>query len=151
MLHPQHKLDYFRRAGWVPEWIETAEALVRDQFNETYKEQVPDVDDDDDDDTGNLSASESNHPKVRLMPVYVTELIASIGIYKHIRQSPSIQAHFPVRGRRITALSQHTNRKCFATSPLVVRETPCVSSTLPYGVGLSLNPWYVSNPTLHFD
>ena len=37
VLHPQHKLDYFRAAGWPSEWIETAEALARDKFDRTYK------------------------------------------------------------------------------------------------------------------
>ena len=36
MLHPQHKLKYFRKAGWETSWIETAEQLVRDRFDRDY-------------------------------------------------------------------------------------------------------------------
>ncbi|KAG2086661.1 uncharacterized protein F5147DRAFT_558462, partial [Suillus discolor] len=33
VLHPQHKLKYFERAGWERAWIDTAEEIVRDVFN----------------------------------------------------------------------------------------------------------------------
>ena len=36
VLHPQHKLEYFRHAGWTSAWIDTAEALVRDEFERSY-------------------------------------------------------------------------------------------------------------------
>jgi hypothetical protein len=36
VLHPRHKLTYFRNAGWESEWITTAEKLVRDEFNRSY-------------------------------------------------------------------------------------------------------------------
>ena len=36
MLHPRHKLSYFKSAGWTPEWIETAEELVRTVFQGSY-------------------------------------------------------------------------------------------------------------------
>lgn len=36
VLHPRHKLQYFETAGWEREWIETAQALVRDEFDRTY-------------------------------------------------------------------------------------------------------------------
>lgn len=51
MLHPQHKLDYFRRARWLPEWIETAETLVRDEFNNSYKNRAQGGEDEDDENT----------------------------------------------------------------------------------------------------
>jgi hypothetical protein len=37
VLHPRHKLAYFKKAHWEPEWVETAESLVCEVFN-TYKE-----------------------------------------------------------------------------------------------------------------
>jgi hypothetical protein len=37
VLHPRHKLAYFKKARWEHEWVETAESLVREVFN-TYKE-----------------------------------------------------------------------------------------------------------------
>src|ERR1700678_135540 len=36
VLHPCHKLQYFKTAGWEEEWIEAAEEIVRDEFDRTY-------------------------------------------------------------------------------------------------------------------
>jgi hypothetical protein len=38
VLHPHHKLDYFKSAKWDDEWIETAKQIVRDEFERTYKD-----------------------------------------------------------------------------------------------------------------
>ena len=37
VLHPQHKLAYFAKAGWEPDWIATARDIVRAEFDRTYK------------------------------------------------------------------------------------------------------------------
>ena len=37
MLHPQHKLDYFKKAGWEEEWITKAKEIVRTEFERSYK------------------------------------------------------------------------------------------------------------------
>jgi hypothetical protein len=37
VLHPRHKLQYFKQAGWQAEWITTAEALVRNQYTTSYR------------------------------------------------------------------------------------------------------------------
>jgi hypothetical protein len=36
VLHPRHKLEYFKNAGWEEDWIKTAEELVRDEFERSY-------------------------------------------------------------------------------------------------------------------
>lgn len=36
MLHPRHKLQYFKSAGWEEEWVRTAENLVREEFEGKY-------------------------------------------------------------------------------------------------------------------
>ena len=36
VLHPRHKLQYFKTASWEEEWIEAAEEIVRDEFDQTY-------------------------------------------------------------------------------------------------------------------
>jgi hypothetical protein len=36
VLHPRHKLQYFKKAGWQDSWIETAYTIVRDEFYRTY-------------------------------------------------------------------------------------------------------------------
>jgi hypothetical protein len=36
VLHPRHKLQYFKATGWEQEWIDTAEEIVRDEFEKNY-------------------------------------------------------------------------------------------------------------------
>jgi hypothetical protein len=36
VLHPRHKLQYFKNAGWQDEWIERAEEIVRTEFDLSY-------------------------------------------------------------------------------------------------------------------
>jgi hypothetical protein len=36
VLHPTHKLVYFKKAGWEKAWIKTAEELVREEFKDHY-------------------------------------------------------------------------------------------------------------------
>ena len=36
MLHPCHKLQYFVKAGWEPDWIKAAHAIVHEEFDHTY-------------------------------------------------------------------------------------------------------------------
>jgi hypothetical protein len=36
VLHPRHKLHYFKAAGWEQEWIDTAEEIVRNEFKQNY-------------------------------------------------------------------------------------------------------------------
>ena len=39
VLHPRHKLAYFKMAGLEQEWIKTARELVRDAFERSYKQE----------------------------------------------------------------------------------------------------------------
>ena len=34
--NPQHKLSYFKQAGWPADWINTAEDIVRAEFKRSY-------------------------------------------------------------------------------------------------------------------
>ena len=36
MLHPQHKLSYFKQAGWPTKWINAAKGIVRAEFKRSY-------------------------------------------------------------------------------------------------------------------
>ena len=36
VLHPRHKLRYFKKAGWEDDWIDTAQDIVRTEFDQTY-------------------------------------------------------------------------------------------------------------------
>ena len=40
VLHPGLKLEYFRQQKWEPEWIKTAERMVRDEYSRTYEGRV---------------------------------------------------------------------------------------------------------------
>jgi len=37
VLHPSHKLAYFKTASWDDEWIDAAEEIVRAEFERAYK------------------------------------------------------------------------------------------------------------------
>ena len=43
MLHPRHKLEYFKTAGWEDGWIKTAEQAVRDRFDSDYDFKEQDI------------------------------------------------------------------------------------------------------------
>ena len=36
VLHPRHKLEYFKKRDWEAAWIETANQIVRDEFDRSY-------------------------------------------------------------------------------------------------------------------
>jgi hypothetical protein len=36
VLHPRHKLNYFKNEKWEDDWIEAAKRLVRDEFDLSY-------------------------------------------------------------------------------------------------------------------
>jgi hypothetical protein len=36
VLHPRHKLNYFKAAGWVDGWTKDTEAIVRAEFDLSY-------------------------------------------------------------------------------------------------------------------
>jgi hypothetical protein len=40
VLHPKHKLKYFKKQGWDKKWINTAEEIVREEFKRNYAEYV---------------------------------------------------------------------------------------------------------------
>jgi hypothetical protein len=50
VLHPQHKLKYFKCAGWEPQWIVAARDIIRTEFNRSYAPQPESVEEDQDGD-----------------------------------------------------------------------------------------------------
>jgi len=36
VLHPQHKLQYFKNANWLPDWINTTKNIVHKEFECSY-------------------------------------------------------------------------------------------------------------------
>ncbi|OBZ79948.1 putative AC transposase [Grifola frondosa] len=47
LLHPRHKLSYFKQARWEPEWIDEAERIVREKYELSYEKRPCDEDDSD--------------------------------------------------------------------------------------------------------
>jgi hypothetical protein len=45
VLHPRHKLQYFKNAGWLKGWIDTARGIVETQYKHAYASR--DVEEDD--------------------------------------------------------------------------------------------------------
>ena len=41
VLHPRYKLEYFKQAGWMLEWVATAQNLVRNTFKTSYVSRRP--------------------------------------------------------------------------------------------------------------
>ena len=37
VLHPTHKLTYFKNASWESDWIDTAEEIVREEYATHYE------------------------------------------------------------------------------------------------------------------
>ncbi|KII83106.1 hypothetical protein PLICRDRAFT_119819 [Plicaturopsis crispa FD-325 SS-3] len=40
VLHPRHKLEYFKNAGWDESWIATAKDIVVDEYKRSYADRV---------------------------------------------------------------------------------------------------------------
>ncbi|KAF7795182.1 hypothetical protein EIP86_006331, partial [Pleurotus ostreatoroseus] len=40
-FHPKYKSSYFRNNGWLPEWIERAEQLLREHWEQYYRPEQP--------------------------------------------------------------------------------------------------------------
>ena len=45
MLHPRHKLDYFKTQQWEADWIATAQELVQEEYNRTYAKEAQPIED----------------------------------------------------------------------------------------------------------
>ena len=41
VLHPWHKLAYFRSTGWLEDWIRTAEVIMHETYERKYKNTEP--------------------------------------------------------------------------------------------------------------
>jgi hypothetical protein len=48
VLHPSHKLSYFRTASWDDEWIAAAEGIVRTEYERVYASEAIDAEEHED-------------------------------------------------------------------------------------------------------
>jgi len=62
VLHPHHKLKYFKKAGWEPDWITAVEEIVCAEFERSYAPSSGKADNDND---SALPKVHSNGKKVR--------------------------------------------------------------------------------------
>lgn len=84
VLHPSHKLDYFKATDWETEWVSTAEEIVHAEFNCTYAN-IINVD-------SNLEESSVHGYYAHFNPVVnliCTTVIFSIYPGQYIQQSPN--------------------------------------------------------------
>lgn len=40
VLHPRHKLSYFKGAAWEQEWIDTAKEVLKAEFERSYRQEL---------------------------------------------------------------------------------------------------------------
>jgi hypothetical protein len=81
VLHPRHKLQYFKKAGWEDSWIETACTIVCDEFDRTYA--FMDIDS-----KADQTARYENNQFVLLCKLTTSPRLLAFDsvIYQHIRQ-----------------------------------------------------------------
>ena len=73
VLHPRHKLEYFKKAGWPESWIQMASDLVRDEFDMSYAS-VPIVSAS----VGGPEASVDDHVRPLLLPSDFRALLTAL-------------------------------------------------------------------------
>ena len=113
VLHPRHKLAYFKSAGWTDNWIKTAEKLVRNRFKRDY----PTNDIEQEKADGNESDDSVHEPEVcNLVIQAVFHLMNALGAHisrKYLRQSPiTCPSQIHSSCRRNYSLSHCPTRKC---------------------------------------
>ena len=65
VLHPRHKLAYFKSANWELEWIKSAEKIVCKKYEHSYASRNTSID------HGDEVEILSKAPSVRTIPLYV--------------------------------------------------------------------------------
>jgi len=84
VLHPRHKLAYFRSAGWKEKWVKAAEKLVRDRFKCDYPElETEDAGGSDSEDSVQLVSPSGNifDNLLSLAPLKSSGVVDEIGLY----------------------------------------------------------------------
>jgi hypothetical protein len=83
VLHPRHKLSYFKNAGWEHEWVVAAEQIVRAEFKRSYEKH----EDCEDCEEGRSSDEEGVNTQVRYFFVMSRhDFTIYAGVIKHLRQ-----------------------------------------------------------------
>jgi hypothetical protein len=80
VLHPRHKLAYFKTALWEEEWIETAASLVREEFERSYLEVVVQENDDGDVEMVDATAGTVVDDSPAVRPFFLVVLLNTNGM-----------------------------------------------------------------------
>ena len=59
-MHPHRKLHYFLKVGWEPDWIESSETILQDEFERSYADISLDNEDDELDVSGTKLLTQSS-------------------------------------------------------------------------------------------
>lgn len=70
MLHPRHKLEYFRKQKWEEEWINTAEQILTTEYERSYKKYNDDEGDGSGDEDGVMDLDDIDDDTVRYLFEY---------------------------------------------------------------------------------
>lgn len=142
VLHPLHKLEYFKNAGWVPDWIDTATKLVYDELERSYPAADEDSSVDEEEDRPQ-SVKICNNVDFMFDLILIQPLATEQCFNKYLLQSTIVES--PREGSRCRrptqALPQLTTRRRSRSDLLVVREAPSFSATPPNGPRLLNYPW----------
>ena len=146
VLHPRHKLAYFKTVWWEEEWIKTAASLVHEQFERSYLEvDINDGDADVVDATAVSTVDDSDLPAVCLFFVFKLMLFTSY-ILEYLWQYASTGSTQINWLREWTwALLEHWYWGCPWCHPLVARVPSSISSPILNGPGLLDNTQYFSS------
>ena len=77
-----HKLAYFKKAGWEPDWIETAHEIVRNEYNRSYAKPAARNHSDEDSLNDQLQKSHGSNVRVFPFPFAIHVLMSSFRKWK---------------------------------------------------------------------
>jgi hypothetical protein len=105
VLHPRHKLAYFKTAGWKKDWIKTAKKIVCDRYESHYnKDSVRS-------DVGGSDLEEQQVRNLVHVFVFLVSLTGALGsaVFDKCFQKTSIARPPQIwcRGRRAQPLPQY--------------------------------------------
>ncbi|KAI0371578.1 hypothetical protein BV20DRAFT_941875 [Pilatotrama ljubarskyi] len=72
ILHPGHKLEYFRDQNWSEEWIETAKDIIKDEYNRKYANRKP---------ASPTSSTSDKAPQISAVKVRVTSFTGHVSTH----------------------------------------------------------------------
>ena len=136
VLHPRHKLQYFRNANWSEEWIATATSIVREEFERAYADLMIDE----------VVVTTEN---VCLPSIFKTHDMIAFSAYQvrqaeYIRWPPVALSSCPLQAQRwARTVPCMSGWECQKSVGVVDQEPSGLPSSLSDGIRLPINPRYV--------